>query len=137
MQRKKNFRYDPKEVITVYIGINRGDITKEKKMKKKRFSVVDVIVHPDWKGWGGYGPDIALIKLRNKIKFKKNYVFPICLASRRIYKQIFGKKVYVAGNRFVHCLRCGICGSFFLWLLFSCYQAVIKSHQMTPIQNED
>ena len=112
-------------------------------MKKKRFSVVDVIVHPDWKGLTrgseSNGPDIALIKLRNKIKFKKNYVFPICLASQRIYKQIFGKRVYVAGNRFVHCLRCRICGSFFLWLSFSCSQAVLKSHQMTPffIQNKD
>ena len=76
-------------------------------MNSKKRSVVKVIKHPSWHGQGT-GSDIALIKLRDKVTFKKNSILPICFPFPAISKKIFNKRVYVAGNRFVHCLICMI-----------------------------
>ena len=84
-------------------------------MFSKQHSVVSVILHKDWNNSDYTVADIALIKLKTKVRFtlnkggfieKKNSILPGCLPSRRIRNNLYNKKVFVAGNRCVNCLIC-------------------------------
>ena len=78
-------------------------------MKHKEHSVDAVIKHNGWDGSGATFPDIAIIKLANKVKFKQNKlddgysILPACLPTPNIRKQLYNTKAFVAGNtRYVH-----------------------------------
>ena len=81
-------------------------------MKHKEHSVDAVIKHNGWDGSGATFPDIAIIKLANKVKFKLNKpggwedgnsILPACLPTPNIRKQLYNTKAFVAGNiRYVH-----------------------------------
>ena len=91
------------------------DNGETKDLKHKEHGVVAVIKHNDWDGSGATFPDIAIIKLANKVKFnlntpgrffeKTNSILPACLPDRSIHSQLYNSEVFVAGNtRYVHCL---------------------------------
>ena len=80
-------------------------------MKRKEHGVVEVIKHNDWDGSGATFPDIAIIKLANKVRFnlntggivKTDSILPACLPTPKIRKQLYNTKVFVAGNTtYVH-----------------------------------
>jgi hypothetical protein len=86
-------------------------------LKDKEHSVDAVIKHNGWDGSGATFPDIAIIKLARKLKFKlkkpgafleeKNPILPACLPNSDIRKQLYNTKAFVAGNtKCVHCLIC-------------------------------
>ena len=84
-------------------------------MKSKEHSVDAVIKHNGWDGSGATFPDIAIIKLANKVKFKLNKpggwdngksILPACLPDLEIHSHLYDTKAYVVGNRYVHYLKC-------------------------------
>ena len=105
----KIFRYDPKEVIKAYIGVNGKDIDQPYNLEHKEHSVDAVIKHDGWDGSGATFPDIAIIKLARKVKFNlkpedfEDSILPACLPTPKIRKQLYNTKAFVAGNtRYVH-----------------------------------
>ena len=77
-------KYDPQEILQAYVGVNNLDIShlnqgylrrlnehynKEEKFKPQLHSVEKVILHPSWDGSGTKFPDLALLKLKDKVKF--------------------------------------------------------------------
>ena len=79
-------------------------------MKSKEHSVVSVILHENWNTSDFTVADIALIKLKTKVRFtlnkwgfkvKKNSILPGCLPSQRIRNNLYNKKVFVAGNSLI------------------------------------
>ena len=86
-------------------------------MKHKEHSVDAVIKHNGWDGSGKTFPDIAIIKLANKVKFKLNKpgdwdhgksILPACLPDLEIHSHLYDTKAYLVGNRYVHYLKCMI-----------------------------
>ena len=67
-------KYDPKEVIKVYVGVNGSPLseTVENPRKKGQYekSVEKVIIHKSWDGSGMSFPDLALLRLTSKVKFQ-------------------------------------------------------------------
>ena len=73
-------KYDPQEILKAYVGVNDNDIshlnqgylrrneTKDK-IKPQMHSIERVILHPSWDGSGTSFPDLALLKLKKKVRF--------------------------------------------------------------------
>ena len=77
-------KYDPKEILQAYVGVNDLDIShlnqgylrrrgadKEtwEKLSPQKHSIEKVILHPSWDGSGTKFPDLALLKLKKKVRF--------------------------------------------------------------------
>ena len=58
-------------MIKVYIGVN-GDNINNTDLKSKEHSVVSVILHENWNTSDFTVADIALIKLKTKVRFNLN-----------------------------------------------------------------
>ena len=79
-------------------------------MKSKEHSAVSVILHKNWNTSDFTIADIALIKLKTKVRFtlnnggfnvKKNSILPGCLPNLKIRNNLYNKKVFVAGNSLI------------------------------------
>ena len=98
-------KYDPKEVIKVYVGINNqliDEVFKPEKLDQFEYGVEKVIKHEDWVGTGLTFPDLALIKLAKTVQFRpltneqlSMPILPICLPTEDI--SLHGQRAYVAG----------------------------------------
>ena len=96
-------KYDPKEVLKAYIGVNDLNITnleKHHEVDKYVQRIDKVIKHEGWDGSGLTSPDLALLKLAKKVQFSDNWfsfksIRPACLPSKNV--QVHGEHAYVAG----------------------------------------
>ena len=101
--------YDPKEVIKAYIGLNNENITDlEKKHDVHHFvhKIDQVIKHENWDGSGLTSPDLALLKLAQRVQIKDDVnsrfavggagsIRPACLPGKNV--KLHGEHAYVAG----------------------------------------
>ena len=105
------FSYSPQKVIVVKIGINYQDKGKGKSPILQKNSVVSVKIPKSWAKEPMNGNDIAILKLKKRVKFilknVKTAIMPACLPNPRIHNNVYKQKVYVAGNIRIHCL--GFC----------------------------
>ena len=108
------FRYDPREVIKAYIGVNDHPIASNginTNLKRYEHDVEEVIKHEKWDGSGSTFPDLALIKLADKVNFKiirktgqmvddeSNYsLLPACLPDLRNHADLYDSEAFVAGT---------------------------------------
>ena len=101
-------RYDPKEVIKVYVGVNNQDIGKPRILEKTKHDIIEVIKHENWDGTGYTYPDLALIKLAKRVTFKKDLhyqkstIAPLCLSNENIKADVYDSEAFVAGNYMIH-----------------------------------
>jgi hypothetical protein len=96
-------QYDPKKVIKAYIGVNKEDVHKSIIGNPDyEYSAEKVIPHPNWDGSTVKPPDLALIKLAQKVHFlpynkggEMPKIVPICLPFSKMH--LYRRTVYVAG----------------------------------------
>lgn len=90
-------RYNKELQLGVFVGIHpTKDINEIDDYQESYRKYVKKVIYPEeWKGKTGVS-DIALIQLRNKLKWKKELVSPICLPTGKD-KLSFTKKGYAAG----------------------------------------
>ena len=73
-------KYDPQEILQAYVGVNDLDISHlnqgylrrpghSEKFSPQNHSIEKVILHPSWDGSGTSFPDLALLKLKKKVRF--------------------------------------------------------------------
>ena len=73
-------KYDPQEILQAYVGVNDLDISHlnkgylkrpehSEKFSPQNHSIEKVILHPSWDGSGTKFPDLALLKLKKKVRF--------------------------------------------------------------------
>ena len=97
-------RYDPKEVIKVYVGVNNQDIGNPRILEKTKHDVIKVIKHENWDGSMYTFPDLAIIKLAKRVTFKKDLhyqkstIAPLCLSNENIKANVYDSEAFVAGN---------------------------------------
>ena len=100
------FSYDPKEVIKVYVGVNNQDIGNPRILEKTKHDVIEVIKHENWTGslYDYSFPDLALIKLAKRVKFKEDHVHgkfsivPLCLSNENVKAGVYDSEAFVAGR---------------------------------------
>ena len=101
-------KYDPKEVLKAYIGLNNENIInleKKRDIHKWVNRIDKVIKHEGWDGSGLTSPDLALLKLAKKVQFIDDNRFkigggqfsirPACLPGKNV--KVHGEHAYVAG----------------------------------------
>ena len=99
-------RYDPKEVIKVYVGVNDQDISEPEILEKTKHDVIEVIKHENWTGspYDYSFPDLALIKLAKRVMFKEDHVHgkfsivPLCLSNENVKEVVYDSEAFVAGK---------------------------------------
>ena len=73
-------KYDPQKILKAYVGVNDNDISHlnqgylrrrqhSEKFSPQKHSIEKVILHPSWDGSGTKFPDLALLKLKKKVRF--------------------------------------------------------------------
>ena len=73
-------KYDPQKILKAYVGVNDNDISHlnqgylrrregKESIKPQMHSIEKVILHPSWDGSGTKFPDLALLKLKDKVIF--------------------------------------------------------------------
>ena len=93
------------DTITVVIGFNYNDRYDSRNANFVVNSVVSVKTPKSWTGKENRinGNDIAILKLKKKVKFilnsEKDAIMPACLPNRRVHNNVYNQKAYTAGNR--------------------------------------